>query len=604
MNFKIAVKKASVILFFSFYCSLSICSVEANRSVRIVKRKISSSPIQIHLTSGGPGNYYAKKYGYERPSFNFHGKYEKDKRYFERRNKKFGPRNYANAYRNWTPNRYPPGKKNLRFDNGKYYPRIDNGRRGPQKHRKEPYPFIRDPSYKNNKQKRKVRPQRPSPLQRPKPPKYVSEFDEDYYFPEEALKAESQHDFEALHTRSKKKRRNPGNVEKVLNRPESKNQYTGGKTGKQYSKKVRDGYGTYVRHPYRDEEDEDYDDEKEAAEYVETVTKSKKKRTKKKSSTRKKPKDEEDYPPYPPDQEELGDNYRETYVNEYESKKRNKKQSYSTKDEEVHSYPSSVTTSYNSYGVTAKPQDTTPYVPSYSQPWSNVIGTTSRPVQFSNVQPQQFSPGAYNFHNPQNQYTQQSHQNPISYQSQPNQFNYQNRDYQKPQIITANSQQTNYYSQPDTYNNNNNFVSSPISPTPQVSTNYNTYSNSGYSYQSPTNTYSDNSILKRSPTYESTQNYYSYNGHTNANSNGYVKNQSLSYLDNSQRYENRVSASYQNTDLIKADQESDFLRKHQNLYNKGFSGVPVQGDGYRKDNLKKDYDIGYGDFQFDDSLST
>lgn len=51
------------------------------------------------------------------------------------------------------------------------------------------------------------------------------------------------------------------------------------------------------------------------------------------------------------------------------------------------------------------------------------------------------------------------------------------------------------------------------------------------------------------------------------------------------------------------DAETEFINRHLDLYSNGMTGVPVQGDG-RQELRAKDYDIGYGELQYDESHRT
>lgn len=507
--------------------------------------------------------------------YNSHENYARNKWYLGRRNGKFGGRNYANGYRNWSQN---PNY------GGKYNPRADNGKRGYYKPRKEPFNFVREPPFKNNKQKRKGRPQRVKHLQRPQPPRPANDFDEDYYFPEEAIKSDTKHEFEIGFPRPKKKRRNPGDVEKILKRPESKIPYHGEKFGNQYKQKIRDpttSYSSFVQHPSN--EYDDYDDEVDPPEYAQVKTK--KKRVKKKTNPRKKNKDNDYYSPYLYEQNDSSEKYPPYFDNEPPEKnfKKNvRKPYYEVKDEEEANYTPkqrptaggqwSAEDNYNEYIRHPKHPDPPQYNPNYSQQWSQVV--TPRPIPQTTgngYQPQQFLP---------------------------NQYNYQNRDYsslQQSQLINTNNQQPSYYSTLDSYKSgilNNNYANSNPAATLQKPTAnaYNSYSNT---YPPYSNMYTDSITQNGIPGYggvQSSQNSYA--------GGIYVKNQNLSYLDNSQKYGDRLSYQHINS---KSQDENDFIKNHQNLYHKGVSGIPIQGDGYGKESFKKDYDIGYGDFQFDEN---
>ncbi|EEB16524.1 conserved hypothetical protein [Pediculus humanus corporis] len=592
------------------------------RSIRIVKRKVSPS-VRIHLTNGFSGGNYARKYSYGNKPFPVNNQHPREyyhnrpnKKYFGKRDGRNGSKNYANGYRTWGP----PN----RGHNGKYNLRIDQGKRGVQSpYRKDPYPFVRDPIYKNVKK----RPLRGNQLlQRPKPPRALNEFDDDYYFPEEANKVDNKHEFEAADSKSKKRRKN---VPEIYKRPEYKggspsSYQFGDKKPGYFRKKIKDtgpaSYGSFTQQTSNNNNDEDYnDDEAEGSQQNK----------------------DEDY-----QSEQIGEDgndgyHQASYVDDYDptersSKKQSKKSSsYETNEENQKNYraktqqqqqqqhlnnPLSSTPESHAGNFKQNSQDNnSPFSPSYSPPWSQVVGSTAQPPipssyntinryqlpQYQNQYPpiNNPPPNSYPFLSQNPQYNNYP-QNQYNYQTQTNQFGY-NQQQQQPQnylnsqqIQSSSTQQTNYYSPPQDNTYKNFIVNSQYgtassqsndNPPPSIT--------SSYAYQ----TFPTNGLVKKNP-FEGTESFYNNN-----NNNYYVKSQSLSYLDNSHKYSSstRLSVPYQNSQTkIASDDENDFLKKHQNLYNKGVSGIPIQGDGYGKDPPKKDYDIGYGDFQFDENPTT
>lgn len=131
-------------------------------------------------------------------------------------------------------------------------------------------------------------------------------------------------------------------------------------------------------------------------------------------------------------------------------------------------------------------------------------------------------------------------------------------------------------------NYNQNFASQ--NPTQQI-TNAHTLQNI-----IPTNRGNEYSAKYNSNSFfDNTENFQDFNQNVNYNQN------------NSKRKQTNFvpSTEYQET----KDAETEFINRHLDLYSNGMTGVPVQGDG-RQELRAKDYDIGYGELQYDESHRT
>lgn len=482
-------------------------------------------------------------------------------------------KNYANRYKTWSPY-----KDKIRLRD----PPVNNLVR-----RRRPIPL--GLKYAENEIFHSRRPERPykrrvNSLQRPTPPAEVQDdFDSDDYFPEETKRAEAQYEYRDSPRRPLKKRRHPSERKKKPKKPlahpkpyyddDDRRPFAFEEDFSRHKPKRQPtvSYSTFIQHSpaVPTEVDYDYPDEED----IRLSGRKKKKRIKKKT---KKPADEEE------DQEE--------YRSEFSPEVYRPHSAYADDDYEVTTRNKVKLKKYK-----AEPQ------PVYGEGHISHQSTSS--VYTSN-----------NVHRTPEQYGFQSSQavqsyNPVAYaqpvtNSPPTHIGY-------PGYIQHNNIQYNRITQPSRdYSSagysgsgfvSGSYTSAPVtsyeSLIPSSSTNYQKYRN----YQEQQSVYYSPSVsyqkelttsFRTSPAYDSTDTFKEFN--TNASNQKKYATYSSKYSEGS-----GIIPSVQISE--RPDQDNDFLQKHQNLYNNGISGVPIQGDGYMNREIKKDYDIGYGEFQFDEN---
>lgn len=155
---------------------------------------------------------------------------------------------------------------------------------------------------------------------------------------------------------------------------------------------------------------------------------------------------------------------------------------------------------------------------------------------------------------------------------------------------------------PTNYNSNNQQVVSNFNPPVNYNQNY-AINRPVLPHQQTTNTQTFQNVIptnrgneysskyKSNSFFDNTETFQDFNHNVNYNQQNNLGTKRPNNFIPSTEYQDPVDA------------DSEFINRHQDLYSNGVKGVPVQGDG-RPASRTKDYDIGYGEIQYDETHRT